>query len=318
MKLKVIQTVDGVSPYNTLLDVTGHVNRQYCERHGYAYETYRGLKHGIKPWHACFNRIFMLLDEIERQEYDWILYLDADCYVADVAYPATRIIEEAGGNYGLLMAGGAGPDYGYTHDVNTGVIFVNVRNQYAKSIITIWRELCVSILNDEKQNRNVEPFKLGGGPNNLVIADQPMMIHTLIIYYHFGELKNAVKTYLGAEYNKFNYNGDFIKQLLRPNYGTDGTKIEDRIETAKAHVKDVVERFGLLPLPPALQPVPVPEIDFRAAYARPAPVPVAESEPQATAKATATATAEAPKEKPRAASSNDTRRSAVPPMFIGF
>lgn len=258
MKLKVIQTCDATSPYKTLLEVTRLVNEQYCKRHNYAYEVFTGIKHGVHPWHACFNRIFMFEDEINKQEYDWILYMDADCFVHNLDIKAEDIVAD-GGDVGMLFCGGAGPDCPVMYEVNSGVIFMNVRNRYADAIVKMWKAVFVSIFTDDVCQRSVVPFGLVGGPSNAIIADQGMLTQILHIYYSFGVLDNiAVKTYRGADYTKFNYNGDFIKQLLRPHCGQYGTQIEERIVAAREQVTEVAVRFGLAPSSPPVTAVEKP------------------------------------------------------------
>jgi len=251
MKLKIIQTADATSRYKELLDVTRHVNEQYCKRHGYAYEAFVGIKRGVHPWHACFNRIYMFLDEIERQEYDWILYMDADCFVHNVDIRAADIAGETGNSkIGMLMCGGGGPQSNRMCDINSGVIFLNVRSRYAKGVTIMWREIFESLFTEEVMRTSVVPFGLSGGPMNVIFADQAMLSYVLQVYGVFGMLEyRAVRTYVGDEYTKFNYDGDFIRQLLRPDCGVNGTQIDARIEAARVQVAQVIARFGMTPLP---------------------------------------------------------------------
>ncbi len=162
----------------------------------------------------------------------------------------------------MLMCGGSGPECKAMFEVNSGVIFLNVRSRYAKAVCTMWRELFESIFTSEVMRTSIVPFGLVGGPLNLIIADQAMLSYVLRLFAIFGILDNkTVKTYVGADYTKFNYNGDFIKQLLRPDCGVNGTQIEERINLAKTQVTEVLARFKLVPLPlpierrPAFAPV---------------------------------------------------------------
>ncbi len=54
-----LQTADPVV-YRDMLDLTGAVNIEYCQRNAIAYESVLGVKSGVSPWMSTYNRIFML------------------------------------------------------------------------------------------------------------------------------------------------------------------------------------------------------------------------------------------------------------------
>src|SRR5579872_2801453 len=136
--VKMIQTTDPVR-YEPFLRRCSASNRRLCALNGFEYQTFVGIKHGRDPWHATFNRIDLLYDEIRRGYRGWILYLDADAYVSDVnfdarAYLATRK------EYGLIALP-VRPASVETGDVNAGILFFNTCNKSGRAIIRRWKFL---------------------------------------------------------------------------------------------------------------------------------------------------------------------------------
>jgi hypothetical protein len=94
------------------------------------------VKHGGDPWHATFNRIDLLYDEIQKGYRGWILYLDADAYVFDVAFDSRSYLDSRR-DHGLiaLPVGTKIP----TWNINAGILFFNASNPSARSIIIRWK-----------------------------------------------------------------------------------------------------------------------------------------------------------------------------------
>jgi hypothetical protein len=67
------------------------------------------------------------------------------------------------------------------------------------------------------------------------VNDQDMLC--LVLYHKY---RQAAKIYRGDEHNAFNYDGPFIKQVLR---GNRGVALEDRVQEIKNLVNDVNSRF---------------------------------------------------------------------------
>ena len=137
MRAKMIQTADPVryAPFLTRCSLS---NRRFCELNGFEYQAFVGIKHGRDPWHATFNRIDLLSDEIRRGYRGWILYLDADAYVADPQFDALAYLT-ARNDYGLiaLPVRSGGPGW----DVNAGILFFNTHSSIGRETIMRWKRL---------------------------------------------------------------------------------------------------------------------------------------------------------------------------------
>ena len=135
MDIVLLQTADG-GPYIDLLHVSARSLRDYCERHRFAYQAYIGVKRGYFPWHAAFNRIYML-DELVRQgRFDWAVYVDADAYVADPAFDLRRYLKGKARYAAVLTPSGCTK---LRWDVNDGVVMLNLRHPVAGRLTAAWR-----------------------------------------------------------------------------------------------------------------------------------------------------------------------------------
>jgi len=137
MRVKMIQTADPVR-YEPFLRRCSGSNRRFCELNEFEYQAFLGIKHGGDPWHATFNRIDLLHDEIRRGYRGWILYLDADAYVFDIKFDARRYLAQRE-NYGLIALPVRGPVP--TWDINGGILFFNTSNRFGRAILRRWKAL---------------------------------------------------------------------------------------------------------------------------------------------------------------------------------
>jgi hypothetical protein len=73
MQAIVIQTADS-ERYKPLLDITAAASQRFCHNHKLPYLKFVGIKRGVHPWQAAFNRI-VILSDILRQGYNgWVIY----------------------------------------------------------------------------------------------------------------------------------------------------------------------------------------------------------------------------------------------------
>lgn len=212
-RVLVLQTCDGIK-YKDIADLSESVNRKYANRHGYDYKRFDGIKRGRVPWHATFNRIYLIDEEIERGYYDWVIYIDVDAIVVD----HSKSIEDFFDNkYGLIACRGASDDPEIFWDINAGVLIYNLRNLHTKQIISRWKA--------EYEKFSIENLSADGdavfeGGGNRV-CDQGLLSS---IIRSMGP--GIVKVYRGDEHNAFNYDGPFIKQILR----TSSNGIDSRLD----------------------------------------------------------------------------------------
>ena len=83
------------------------------------------MKRDYYPWQASFNQVYMLKELLDRDEHDWIVYLDADAYVADLDFDLPAYLADRSG-YGAIVT--PAHDDGAWWDVNTGVLALNLRH----------------------------------------------------------------------------------------------------------------------------------------------------------------------------------------------
>jgi len=133
-EIMVMQTADPFR-YARMLAVTAPNVTEYCRRHGFAYESFVGVKRGAWPWQATFNRIVMLEELAARGFAGWALYLDADAYVHDLDFDLVAYLAERGDHAAIFAESGMG---GGRWDVNAGVALVNLGQPGGRRLVTAW------------------------------------------------------------------------------------------------------------------------------------------------------------------------------------
>jgi hypothetical protein len=128
-----LQTADS-SVYKAMLDLTSRVNILYCQRHDIRYECYIGVKKGVVPWQATYNRIFMLHELLERGFRGWAAFVDADAFVVDLAFDL-RAYLRANSEYCLIGATG-GNDTPW--NLNAGILFINFGDADGRAFVIDW------------------------------------------------------------------------------------------------------------------------------------------------------------------------------------
>lgn len=135
MDIVFTQTCDA-GAYLDILLATSRTVRAYCERHGFEYEAFVGLRRGYWPWHASFNRIYLLQELVERGRHDWAVYLDADAYVADLGFDLRAFLADKADAAAVMTPSGA-TDAAW--DVNDGVMLLNLRHPFTARLLASWR-----------------------------------------------------------------------------------------------------------------------------------------------------------------------------------
>lgn len=128
--------------YFDLLSASSRANRAFCHRHGIAYAAFVGVKRGFHPWQAMFNRILLLGEYLEQGYEGWILYLDADAFVADLAWDARAYLADKAAHAAVMTLGGVGvADWA----VNDGVAFFNLSDPACRHLIATWHRAFMDI-----------------------------------------------------------------------------------------------------------------------------------------------------------------------------
>ena len=107
--------------------------------------------------------------------------------------------------------------------MNNGVCLFNLRHPRIDEIFRLWREAI------EFRLSRIEANQLDVGWDTLPsvqLSDQAMLHRTI----RQLEDRELCKIYTGDEHNVFNYDGPFIKQILRK----EGESLDDRIATLRA------------------------------------------------------------------------------------
>jgi len=167
MSALILQTSDPHA-YFPMLMVTSQTTREFCRRHGLAYESYIGIKRGYWNWHATYNRIVMLNELIEQGFRDWAIYVDADAYVVDLDFKIADYLQEKSEFAAIMIPSQATPNF---WDVNAGVVLFNLLRPTARFIIQDWLRRFEKIP-DEVLRQTKVPFH---GENDQVILHRLLM-----------------------------------------------------------------------------------------------------------------------------------------------
>jgi hypothetical protein len=243
MKIQVLQTSDATSVYSDYLDVSSHVNRAYCERHGYGYHQYRGIKRGFHSWQATLNRVVLFQEALDGGEYDWVFYVDADAIITDFDQTLESILQEDDNinKCFVLCTGCNGPSLA---DINAGVMFVNLKHPATRWILNMWRGFCELAMPNAVLQQAVQPWSIHAG--RLLIDDQStlsLIIH-LLMQVHVAPA--LFRVYRGDQSERFNYDGGFIRQVIRASVSSPEERWARILETAQRTCQEV----GLPPLLP--------------------------------------------------------------------
>lgn len=193
-----LHTSDPVK-YADMMAATSRTVRAYCARHDYSYESYLGIKRGNVPWHACFNRCYMLSELMSRGYRGWAIYLDADAYIADMNFDLDALLREHSDKAAIMSLSEAGNRRWY--DVNSGVVFLNFSHPIALDIVQRWRGMIDAVPSSEL--RLYENF-------NTVIGDQ-LFLQTVL--QGTPEAEAAIHNPSSLLINS--PNASFIRQCLR-------------------------------------------------------------------------------------------------------
>jgi glycosyltransferase involved in cell wall biosynthesis len=122
--------------YAPMLEQSARTTRAYAEKHGYRYDAFVGIKRGILPWHASYNRIDMLMALIADDFQGWVFYIDADAWIADLDFDLAAYLSDKA-RYALIAAP-AGHYRDQYWNVNNGVVLFNLGHPFARAFIIEW------------------------------------------------------------------------------------------------------------------------------------------------------------------------------------
>ena len=199
--VKILQTSDGTnSSYERYLHVTAPRNAAYAERHGYAYEAFRGVRlpRGRRRGAAVnllanLNRVPLLEDELARGTTDWVLYLDSDAVIHgdDVSLGQLGLLDPS--HSFAFCEGGAQP-----WNVNSGVMLANLRHAETGPLLARWRAAI-----EERAARR----------SKIWVSDQ-RVLHSLL--RADPRAARSIQVFRGADRDRFNFvGGPLVTHVMR-------------------------------------------------------------------------------------------------------
>lgn len=222
--LKAFQTADDKN-YAHMLSITAECNSRYFKAIDVEFETFVGLKRGYFPWHACFNRIMYLKEQMDAGYDGWIFYLDADAFVYDHQFDINGLISEATGDV-IFAPGGL---TGHQWDVNDGVFLINLGSKQARRLAQAWYDSFMATTEEQLQGASDWQMVPSDQPRlHRILQDNPDILERVQIVPR--ELLNDEKA-------------SFVRQILRANAET----FDQRVENIRRQVNDVLIRIGAKP-----------------------------------------------------------------------
>lgn len=200
-KIKAFQTSDS-EIYQDLLAISAAANEAYFKKFDVEFEKFVGLKRGFFPWHACFNRIVYLKEQLDEGYDGWIFYLDADAYVFDHSYDVRTLLNEFEGDY-LFAPGGL---TGEKWDVNDGVFLINLGSDAGRELALAWYRHFMATSEDAL--RKASDWQM-------VPSDQPRLHE---IFRNRPELLERLTMVPREIFNQ--EHASFVRQVLRSNAST--------------------------------------------------------------------------------------------------
>nr|WP_047166569.1 hypothetical protein [Sphingomonas sp. Y57] len=141
MELTILQTSDAFK-YSRMLRATSRTAIEYCRRHGFAYESFVGIKRGFHGAQAAFNRIFLLDELIERGYRGWALYMDADAYVFDLDFDLKAYLADKQDRSAIMTTI---PGEAVAWHINSGVLFFNLGHPQGVALVREWKRRFMAV-----------------------------------------------------------------------------------------------------------------------------------------------------------------------------
>lgn len=109
------------------------INQEYCNKHGYTYVVEKDgdkIYKAIEDRHPTWYKSLMALEVFEKENPDWILFLDADAIISNLEQKIEDFIDE---NYNLILS----DDVGHHSDYNAGVFLIK-NCDWSKEFLNTW------------------------------------------------------------------------------------------------------------------------------------------------------------------------------------
>ena len=134
-----VQTSDAFK-YAEMVGLTSRSVTTYAAAKGLQYEMFLGIKKGVHPWQATFNRVFILDELIERGATGWVCYMDADAWIEDQSFDLESYLDPHADRAAIFASSLASDNW---WDVNAGVFFLNLSNEVGVRFARDWKARCL-------------------------------------------------------------------------------------------------------------------------------------------------------------------------------
>jgi hypothetical protein len=221
MTVTFIQTADAFN-YKPMLDITSKTVIEYCRRHGHSYESYVGIKRGLHPWQASFNRLFMLKDLMDAGHRGWVVHMDADAFIYDLGFDLNAYLADKGDRAGVLTPIGGGRDW----EINNGVMLINLGHPIGRWVVEAWHKRYMDVSDDTLRQLVEWPGDINDQTFLFELLDQHEEVRSAFFYQD--------KRLLNDPY------GEFIRQILRAFMPAQS----DRLEVVRTAVDEIMPGEG--------------------------------------------------------------------------
>jgi hypothetical protein len=219
LELTILQTSDAFK-YSRMLRSTSRTAIEYARRHGFAYESFVGIKRGFHGAQAAFNRIFMLDELIERGYRGWALHMDADAYVYDLDFDLRAYLADKGDRSAIIATI---PGESVPWHINSGVLFIHLGHPQGRALVRDWKRRFLDVPDERLRDLTSVWDHLN---------DQTML------YQALDQDEALREPVLFEDAMLFNHvHGRFIRQFLN----SLDSNIDTRTATIEAAVRDVME-----------------------------------------------------------------------------
>jgi hypothetical protein len=145
LELTILQTSDAFK-YSPMLRATSRTAIEYARRHGFAYESFTGIKRGFHSAQAAFNRILMLDELVERGHRGWAIHMDADAYIYDLDFDLRAYLGDKQDRAAIMATI---PGETIPWHINSGVLFFNLGHPQGVELIRRWKSRFMAVPDDK-------------------------------------------------------------------------------------------------------------------------------------------------------------------------
>jgi hypothetical protein len=221
--IRFIQTCDR-EKYSAMLEATSRSVLAYCRKFDCEFEMFVGIKRGSKPWHAALNRISILKRYVDRGYAGWVIYLDADAYIADLDFDAGAFLDE-NSRYAMIAAPSGGSPYEWWN-INNGVFAINCGHPLGRRIVEEWYAALSAVpLPALKEERFWSELIDDQSALHAVLRSMPGLADQFLVDHHILNWNGRFIRQVIREMGSIDYRANRLKQLVNETLGEDGDSV---------------------------------------------------------------------------------------------